>query len=51
MTSLHEYVSWGYFDPATSDYSDRYQCLPVNWGINTGRKRRFFAERKQVTGA
>ncbi len=51
MASLHEYVSWGYFDPGKSDYSDGYQCPPVNWGINTERKRQFFAKCKEVTGA
>jgi len=45
MTSLGEYVSWGYFDP------DGYQCPPVNWGINTELKRQFFAQAKEVTGA
>jgi hypothetical protein len=51
MTALGEYVSWGYFDPGHSDYSDGYQCPPVNWGINTERKRQFFAKAKEVTGA
>ena len=50
-TALSEYVSWGYFDPGKSDYSDGYQCLPVNWGINTERKRQFFAKVREVTGA
>src|SRR4029079_15933340 len=39
-------ASWGYFDPgpgtmsggAHSDYSEGYQLVPVNWGINTERK-------------
>ena len=51
MTALAEYVSWGYFDPGKGDYSDGYQCPPVNWGINTERKRQFFAKCKEVTGA
>jgi len=51
MTALSEYVSWGYFDPGKSDYSDGYQCPPVSWGINTGRKRQFFSKLKEVTGA
>ena len=50
-TALSEYVSWGYFDPGKSDYADGYQCPPVNWGINTERKRQFFAKVKEVTGA
>jgi len=44
-------ASWGYFDPGKSDYSDGYQCPPVNWGINTERKRQFFAMVKEITGA
>lgn len=51
MAALQEYVSWGYFDPGKSDYSDGYQCPPVNWGVNTERKRQFFAKCKEVTGA
>ena len=51
MAALAEYVSWGYFDPGASNYADGYQCPPVNWGINTERKRQFFAKLKEVTGA
>src|SRR5262249_34164713 len=51
MAALRLYVSWGYFDPGKSDYSDGYQCPPVNWGINTERKRQFFTRLKEVTGA
>ena len=51
MAALGLYVSWGYFDPGKSDYSDGYQCPPVNWGINTARKKEFFAKLKEVTGA
>jgi hypothetical protein len=50
-TALSEYVSWGYFDPGKSDYSEGYQCPPVNWGINTERKRQFFSALKEVTGS
>jgi hypothetical protein len=51
MAALGLYCSWGYFDPGKSDYSDGYQCPPVNWGINTERKRQFFAKCKEATGA
>jgi hypothetical protein len=51
MAALSEYVSWGYFDPGKSDYSDGYQCPPVNWGINTERKQQFFRTLKEITGA
>jgi hypothetical protein len=51
MAAVGEYASWGYFDPGASDYSDGYQCPPVNWGLSTDRKRAFFGLLKQVTGA
>jgi hypothetical protein len=50
MSAISEYASWGYFDPGASDYKDGYQCPPVNWGINTERKKAFFGLLKQVTG-
>lgn len=43
-------ASWGYFDPGASDYSDGYQCPPVQWGINTERKKRFFSLVEAMTG-
>lgn len=51
MASIGEYASWGFFDPGASNYSDGYQCPPVNWGINTERKKAFFNLLRQVTGA
>ncbi len=51
MAAIGAYASWGYFDPGESNYRDGYQCPPVNWGINTERKRGFFALMKEATGA
>ncbi|MFN7929507.1 MAG: hypothetical protein U0Y68_16490 [Blastocatellia bacterium] len=51
LKALGGYASWGYFDPGKSDYSDGYQCPPVNWGINTERKKAFFNLLKQITKA
>jgi len=51
MAAIGEYCSWGYFDPGASNYRDGYQCPPVNWGINTERKRAFFAKVREITGA
>jgi hypothetical protein len=51
LAALGEYASWGYFDPGKNDYAEGYQCPPVNWGINTDRKRQFFAAAKAVTGS
>ncbi len=51
VAAIEKYASWGYFDPGESNYKDGYQCPPVNWGINTERKRGFFDLVKEVTGA
>jgi hypothetical protein len=51
LAAIGEFASWGYFDPGTSNYADGYQCPPVNWGINTARKKAFFALANDVTGA
>jgi len=51
MAAVKAYASWGYFEPGESNYVDGYQCPPVNWGINTERKKAFFALLQEVTGA
>jgi len=50
FSAISEYASWGYFDPGKNDYQDGYQSPPVQWGLNTDRKRQFFARLKEVTG-
>ena len=50
IAAISEYASWGYFDPGKSNYHDGYQCPPVNWGINTERKKAFFGLLKEITG-
>lgn len=50
LAAIAEYASWGYFDPGESNYRDGYQCPPVNWGINTERKKAFFSLVAQMTG-
>jgi hypothetical protein len=50
MAALSEYTSWGFFDPGKSDYAEGYQCPPVNWGINSERKRQFFGKVQEITG-
>lgn len=57
LSALSSYASWGYFDPGDAaggrsvfgDYSDGYQNIPVNWGINTDRKRGFFSLLSEIT--
>jgi len=51
IAALASYASWGYFDPGESNYREGYQCPPVNWGINTDRKKAFFSRLKEITGA
>lgn len=59
LSALSAYASWGYFDPGDAaggsstfgNYRDGYQNIPVNWGINTDRKRSYFELLAQVTGA
>jgi hypothetical protein len=48
--ALSEYASWGYFDPGKNNYQDGYQSPPVNWGLNTERKRAFFDLLRHITG-
>jgi len=47
--AIDEYASWGFFDPGAGDYSSGYQCVPVNWGINTPNKRAFFCKLTEIT--
>ncbi|MFN8514030.1 MAG: hypothetical protein U0232_13745 [Thermomicrobiales bacterium] len=59
LVATEHRASWGYFDPgpgtmsggARSDYREGYQLVPVNWGINTERKRGFFRLLGEITGA
>jgi hypothetical protein len=56
--AIEHRASWGYFDPgdgaggagARSNYQDGYQLVPVNWGINTERKKGFFRLVGEMTG-
>ena len=38
------FASWGYFDYRMKEegYNERYQSVPVNWGISSDRKKGFF---------
>jgi hypothetical protein len=44
VAALGEYCSWGYFDP------EGYQSPPVNWSIDTDRKRQFFTLLRDISG-
>lgn len=51
LAALKLHASWGYFEVGASNYRDGYQCPPVNWGVNTARKRAFFAKVKEISGS
>jgi hypothetical protein len=60
--AISAYAGWGYFDnggqvdkdthrnPEVGNYFDGYQNVPVNWGINTPRKKAFFDLVKKISG-
>ncbi len=52
VSAIREYASWGYFDYRMKDegFEAGYQSVPVDWGINSGRKRGFFNKVKEITG-
>ena len=45
-------ASWGFFDYRMKDegFADGYQSVPVDWGINSPRKKAFFAKLREITG-
>jgi len=52
-TSIENYISWGYLDfrfPGETDYKEGYQSVPVDWGVNSDRKRTFFNKVGEITG-
>jgi hypothetical protein len=50
--ALKGYASWGYFDYRMKDepFECGYQSVPVDWGINSARKKEFFKLLKEITG-
>jgi hypothetical protein len=46
-------ASWGYFDYRMKGEgpADGFQSVPVDWGINSPRKRAFFAKLAEITGS
>ena len=49
VAAVSQYASWGYFDPGENDYCNGYQSVPVQWQINTPRKRAFFQKARDIT--
>lgn len=50
--AVSAYASWGYFDYRMKDegFEEGYQSMPVDWGINSERKKGFFKLLKEITG-
>jgi histidinol phosphatase-like PHP family hydrolase len=50
--AIKGYASWGYFDYRMKDepFESGYQSVPVDWGINSDRKKSFFNLLKEITG-
>lgn len=50
--AIKSYASWGYFDFRQKDesFENGYQSVPVDWGINSERKKEFFSLLKEITG-
>jgi len=51
-SAIKAYASWGFFDFRMKDetFEDGYQSVPVDWGINSERKRQFFKLLKEISG-
>jgi hypothetical protein len=51
ISAIKSYASWGFFDFRMKDesYEDGYQSVPVDWGINSERKKQFFNLLKEIT--
>ncbi len=50
--ALESYASWGYFDYRRDgeNFEDGFQSVPVDWSINSERKKAFFDQIKEITG-
>lgn len=49
-TAVKAYASWGYFDYRMKDegFESGYQSVPVDWGINSERKKMFFKKLREI---
>jgi hypothetical protein len=52
VCTVREYASWGLFDYRMKDegFEAGFQSVPVDWGINSERKKSFFKKLKEITG-
>jgi hypothetical protein len=51
LAAVSEYAGWGYFDYRIGDegFHEGYQSVPVDWTINSNRKRGFFGLLAEMT--
>jgi hypothetical protein len=52
VAAVSQYAGWGYFDYRMQGegFAEGYQSVPVDWGINSERKKGFFNLLKEITG-
>jgi hypothetical protein len=52
VNAVKAYASWGFFDyrRPNEEFAEGYQSVPVDWGINSARKKAFFDKVKEITG-
>jgi hypothetical protein len=52
VNAIRSYASWGYFDYRMDgeSFEDGFQSVPVDWTINSERKKAFFNKLKEITG-
>ncbi len=52
VAAIGQYASWGFFDYRMKGegFESGYQSVPVDWGINSDRKKEFFRLLKEITG-
>lgn len=52
VNAVKAYASWGFFDYRKEGecFEEGYQSVPVDWGINSYRKKNFFHKVKEITG-
>lgn len=52
IAAFSRHASWGFFDfrRKGESFEEGYQSVPVDWGINSDRKKAFFNILKEITG-
>jgi len=52
LSAIENYASWGFFDFRRDGegFEEGYQSVPVDWKINSKRKKDFFNKLKEITG-